>query len=122
MEAVRTSETSVDNNFTRQYKPEDSSEHHTRRRENLKSQMVPSCSVCAIFANNSSLVCYWFIVIGWLGGSLFYGAFSVTRLDNVDDMVISTWWYIEKDLLESGRGLNLIYSDVQICLLGCTAV
>jgi hypothetical protein len=28
MEAVRTSETSVDNHFTRQYIPEDSSEHH----------------------------------------------------------------------------------------------
>jgi hypothetical protein len=26
-----------DNHFTRQYNPEDSSEHHTRRRENLKS-------------------------------------------------------------------------------------
>jgi hypothetical protein len=37
MEAVRISETSVDNHFTRQYNPEDSSEHHTRRRENLKS-------------------------------------------------------------------------------------
>jgi hypothetical protein len=37
MEAVHTSETSVDNNFTR---PEDSSEHHTRRRENLKSQFT----------------------------------------------------------------------------------
>jgi hypothetical protein len=37
MEAVCTSETSVDNHFTRQYNPEDSSEHHTRRRENLKS-------------------------------------------------------------------------------------
>jgi hypothetical protein len=37
MEAVRTSETSVDNHFTRQYNPEDSSDH-TRRRENLKSQ------------------------------------------------------------------------------------
>jgi hypothetical protein len=40
MEAVRTSETSVDNNFTRQYIPEDNSEHHTRRRENLKSPIV----------------------------------------------------------------------------------
>jgi hypothetical protein len=39
MEAVRTSETSVDNHFTRQYNPEDSSEHHTRRRENLKSHL-----------------------------------------------------------------------------------
>jgi hypothetical protein len=28
MEAVRTSETSVDNNITRQYIPEDNSEHH----------------------------------------------------------------------------------------------
>jgi hypothetical protein len=28
MEAVHTSETSVDNHFTRQYIPEDSSEHH----------------------------------------------------------------------------------------------
>jgi hypothetical protein len=28
MEAVRTSETSVDNYFTRQYIPEDNSEHH----------------------------------------------------------------------------------------------
>jgi hypothetical protein len=37
MEAVRTSETSVDNYFTRQYIPEDNFEHHTRRRENLKS-------------------------------------------------------------------------------------
>jgi hypothetical protein len=40
VEAVRTSETSVDNHFTRQYNPEDNSEHHTRRRENLKSHMV----------------------------------------------------------------------------------
>jgi hypothetical protein len=40
MEAARTSETSVDNHFTRQYNPEDSSEHHTRRRENLKSHVV----------------------------------------------------------------------------------
>jgi hypothetical protein len=39
MEAVRTSETSVDNHFTRQYNPEDNSEHHTRRRENLKSHI-----------------------------------------------------------------------------------
>jgi hypothetical protein len=37
MEAVRTSETSVDNHFTLQYIQEDNSEHHTRRRENFKS-------------------------------------------------------------------------------------
>jgi hypothetical protein len=39
MEAARTSETSVDNYFTRQYIPEDKSELHTRRRENLKSHI-----------------------------------------------------------------------------------
>jgi hypothetical protein len=39
MEAVRTSETSVDNYFTRQYIPEYNSEHHTCRRENLKSHI-----------------------------------------------------------------------------------
>jgi hypothetical protein len=37
MDAASTSETSVDNYFTRQYIPEDNSELHTRRRENLKS-------------------------------------------------------------------------------------
>jgi hypothetical protein len=37
MEATRTSETSVDNYFTRQFIPEDNSELRTRRRENLKS-------------------------------------------------------------------------------------
>jgi hypothetical protein len=36
MEAARTSETSVYNYFTRQYIPEDKSELHNRRRENLK--------------------------------------------------------------------------------------
>jgi hypothetical protein len=40
MEAARTSETSADNYFTRQYIPEDNSELHTRRRENLKSHIV----------------------------------------------------------------------------------
>jgi hypothetical protein len=41
MEAARTSETSVDNYFTRHYIPEDKSELHTRRRENLKSYWFP---------------------------------------------------------------------------------
>jgi hypothetical protein len=40
MEAVRTSETSVDNYFTLQYIPEDNPELHTRRRENFKSHKV----------------------------------------------------------------------------------
>jgi hypothetical protein len=45
METARTSETSVDNYFTRQYIPEDKSELHTRRRENLKSQTLLMLSV-----------------------------------------------------------------------------
>jgi hypothetical protein len=42
MQAARISETSVDNYFTRQYIPEDKSELHTRRRENLKSHNASS--------------------------------------------------------------------------------
>jgi hypothetical protein len=40
MEAARTSETSVENYLTRQYIPEDKSERHIRRRENLKSHRL----------------------------------------------------------------------------------
>jgi hypothetical protein len=48
MEAVRTYETSVNFNVTtRQYIPEDNSEHHTPRRENLKSHInIGVCSKC----------------------------------------------------------------------------
>jgi hypothetical protein len=53
MEAVRTSETSVNNHFKRQYNPEDSSEHHTRHRENLKSHNTPHNS-----SKENDLVCY----------------------------------------------------------------
>jgi hypothetical protein len=54
MEAARTSETSVDNYFTRQYIPEDNSELHTRRRENLKSQKVET--VYLLIANLVTLI------------------------------------------------------------------
>jgi hypothetical protein len=50
MEAVHTSETSVDNHFTWQYNPEDSSEHHTRRCENLKSHRDALSLLLFIFA------------------------------------------------------------------------
>jgi hypothetical protein len=60
MEAVRTSETSVDNHFTRQYNPEDSSEHHTRRRENLKphtiTQQLDTASVYAVTHRYSATI------------------------------------------------------------------
>jgi hypothetical protein len=52
MEAVRTSETSVDNNFTRHYIPEDNSEHHTRRRENLKSHNISQTTLHNISADS----------------------------------------------------------------------
>jgi hypothetical protein len=55
MEAVRTSETSVDNHSTRQYNPEDSSEHHTRRRENLKSQIVDLIEI-NLYSNKNPLL------------------------------------------------------------------
>jgi hypothetical protein len=42
METERTSETLVDNYFTRQYIPEDNAELHTRRRENLKHHKYES--------------------------------------------------------------------------------
>jgi hypothetical protein len=48
MEAARTSETSVDNYFTRQYIPEDKSELHTRRRENSKSHIWRLMSITLI--------------------------------------------------------------------------
>jgi hypothetical protein len=56
--ADRTSETTVDNYFTRKYIPEDKSELHTRRRENLKSHSFyfldltskyEQCAVCRMY-------------------------------------------------------------------------
>jgi hypothetical protein len=55
MEAVRTSETSVDNHFTQQYIPEDNSEHHTRRRENVKCHITLSRLHCIKTFNNKLL-------------------------------------------------------------------
>jgi hypothetical protein len=46
MEAVRTSETSVDNHFTRQYIPEDNSEHQV-------SNTLISVCLCDIVKLNS---------------------------------------------------------------------
>jgi hypothetical protein len=46
--------------------------------------------------------------VGWLVGSLFNDAFSVTRLYSVDDRTISEL-LIGKDLVGSGRGLILSY-------------
>jgi hypothetical protein len=57
--AVRTSETSVDNHFTRQYIPEDNSEHHTRRRENLKAHdFTRVCDITDVYVR-MSVVCIY---------------------------------------------------------------
>jgi hypothetical protein len=40
MEAARTSETSVDNHFTRQYNPEDSSEHFENISNNFQAKKL----------------------------------------------------------------------------------
>jgi hypothetical protein len=45
--------TSVDKHFSRQYNPEDSSEHHTRRRENLKSHTASHWFVRKEFQQNA---------------------------------------------------------------------
>jgi hypothetical protein len=57
MEAARTSETSVDNYFTRQYIQEDKSELYTRRRENLKSHI----KVIQFCCNVNMLLCKSFM-------------------------------------------------------------
>jgi hypothetical protein len=56
MEAARTSETSVDNYFIRQYIPEDNSELHTRRRENLKSHIMFSLFLMKHFLHTEVVV------------------------------------------------------------------
>jgi hypothetical protein len=56
IEAARTSETSVNNYFTRQYIPEDSSELHTRRRENLKSHNVKTGSSYRILTTRPAML------------------------------------------------------------------
>jgi hypothetical protein len=56
MEAARTSETSVDNCFTRQYIPEDNSELHTRRRENLKPDLATNYFIKNIDPRNAGAV------------------------------------------------------------------
>jgi hypothetical protein len=56
MEAARTSETSVDNYFIRQYIPEDNSELHTRRRENFKSHIMFSLFLMKHFLHTEVVV------------------------------------------------------------------
>jgi hypothetical protein len=54
METAHTSETLINNYFTRQYIPEDKSELHTRRRENLKSHKLNTLATSQQFQNSTS--------------------------------------------------------------------
>jgi hypothetical protein len=92
VEAVHTSETSVDNHSTWQYNPEDSSEHHTCRRENLKSHMFMSClslshiSFWVLSVRSWGTLSYWrthsITVHDWGGFQLFLQGYS-TYMDGV---------------------------------------
>jgi hypothetical protein len=48
----------------------------------------------------------------WLFGSLFYDAFSVTRLNSVDDRVTSQWW-IDEDIIHALNGIQAHGLSVQ---------
>jgi hypothetical protein len=52
MEAVRTSETSVDNHFTRQYIPEDNSEHEVTCLTEVKEGTGMQKEICAEFGDS----------------------------------------------------------------------
>jgi hypothetical protein len=63
MEAVRTSETSVDNHFTRQYNPEDSSEHEIQlytKQQNKRPSTVTlrlhflTCSYIGLYSDSNT--------------------------------------------------------------------
>jgi hypothetical protein len=52
---------------------------------------------------------------------LFNDAFSGTRLYNVDDRIVSEWWWIGSDLVGSGHGLVLRhYPGIRLEGLGKT--
>jgi hypothetical protein len=56
MEEARTSETSVDNHFTRQYNPEDSSEHHIKCSFSLINSAIDFLFT-SVFGDFTSQVC-----------------------------------------------------------------
>jgi hypothetical protein len=88
MEAVRTSETSVDNHFTRQYIQEDNSEHHTRRRDNLKSH------ICVLY----------FITVGLLPCLL---PFTPTIIRQIKSGRITLAWHVAR-MTEKGKVVKVL--------------
>jgi hypothetical protein len=101
---VRTaSETSVDNHFTRQYNPDDSSEHHTRRRENLKSHRL------RVLGNRVLRGIFGFredkMTVGWMKihdlSSIIYTLHQILGWPN------QGWWDRQGMLLAQGHGKHV---------------
>jgi hypothetical protein len=63
---------------------------------------VPDKRLQAYHHDSVPLIMYWLVVY-------FTTLFSATRLYSVDNRVTRKWWWIEKDLVGSGRGLTLRY-------------
>jgi hypothetical protein len=90
MEAVRTSETSVDNHFTRQYIPGENSEHHTRRRENLKSHLLNMAFAYSIpLQPTTSLVTYLNSIMPSVNNQ---GQIAPTSFDSTSDLASFDIW------------------------------
>jgi hypothetical protein len=84
MEAARTSETSFNNYFTRQYIPEDTSELHTRRRENLKSHMCFKAFVSLCSQDHTDHApCIVYLSVGFAGDCLRPGLLFCARRQSV---------------------------------------
>jgi hypothetical protein len=83
---VRTASIIRDNHFTRHYNPEDSSEHHTRRRENLKSHMLTLGYLTAIVNCVSSIANRWWV---WTEGKC-RGIKTACRYST------TYWWQLKK--------------------------
>jgi hypothetical protein len=75
-------------------------------------KMAPECTpqnfalqkaVTKTLGQKNRFPCGWVIVL------YFTTLFSVTRLYNADDRMISEWWWIGKDLVEISSGLILRY-------------
>jgi hypothetical protein len=104
MEAVRTSETSVDNYFTRQYIPEDNSEHHTRRREKFKSHM--GFSTCpSSYVQKTHYFSIWTIDEIQKPGSKFI-CYEICTLDRFSKIYIYIYQFLEYRHLDTFNTLK----------------
>jgi hypothetical protein len=105
MQAVRTSETSVDNHFTRQYIPEDNSEHHTCRRENLKSHKEGDLRFCVDCRK--------------LNGVTKKDCFPLPRIDDTLNTLTGANWFSTLDL-KSGIWQVALHPDDKEKTAFCT--